>query len=194
MGNKFSFSTLIASGCSVGFVQFAPGTLGSIIAFPIYLLFVFLLVTAKGGVSSISANEITNGMLVIITGLFFIGAWAADKYSKETNKPDPSEVVIDEIVAQMLVICLIIALLPFVGSDVIFKLKKLGYSENTIVLINLFSGFVLFRLFDITKPWPIDYIDKNYKHGIGIMMDDIIAAIFAIILHFFILYAVIDRI
>ncbi len=194
MNNKFSLSNIIASGFGVGFIPFAPGTFGSLIAFPLYIFFVFLLVTVKGGVSSISANEITNAMLVIITGLFFIGAWASDKYSKETGRPDPSEVVIDEIVAQMLVICLILALIPYVGSDVIAKLKKLNYTENQIVLINLLSGFALFRLFDITKPWPIDYIDKNHKHGIGIMLDDIVAAIFAVILHFFILYAIVDRI
>jgi phosphatidylglycerophosphatase A len=52
--------------------------------------------------------------------------------------------------------------------------------------------FVLFRLFDIIKPWPINWFDKNIKGGIGIMVDDIVAAIFASVTHYAIIFTLID--
>jgi phosphatidylglycerophosphatase A len=51
----------------------------------------------------------------------------------------------------------------------------------------------MFRVFDITKPWPINYIDQKYKNAFGVMLDDIIAAIFAVVVHYFVLYAIADR-
>jgi phosphatidylglycerophosphatase A len=51
---------------------------------------------------------------------------------------------------------------------------------------------VLFRLFDIIKPWPINWLDKNIKGGIGIMVDDIVAAIFASVIHYAIIFTLID--
>ena len=191
--SKFSLSIAIATFFGVGFSSVAPGTMGSIAAFPLYFLLTSLLVSIKGGVSSIASFELINSLLVIFTGLFFIGAWAADQYSKYIREADPKEVVIDEVVGQSLTICLIVFFLPYIGADTLEKFMNIGLSENNFAFLNLFSAFVLFRLFDITKPWPIDYIDKNCKGGIGIMLDDVIAAIFAAVTHYFILYAVADR-
>ena len=193
MKNKYALSTVIATFFGVGFAPIAPGTFGSIMAFPLYALLTFLVSMAKGGVSSVAAPELINSLLVITLGLFFIGMWASDQYSKNIGVEDPQEIVIDEVVGQLLTICLVILLLPYIGGEAIMKFKKFGINEFHLVLLNLASAFICFRLFDITKPWPIDYLEKRYKGGLGIMIDDILAAIFAVILHFFILYAIIDR-
>jgi phosphatidylglycerophosphatase A len=187
-------SKLIATFFGIGYIPFAPGTFASLVAFPLYFLLSYLLVVGKGGVSSLASFDLINNILAIITGLFFIGIWAADKYSDDIEQEDPKEVVIDEVVGQLLSICLINWLLPYIGMEAVAKIEQLGINRFNFICLNLFSSFVLFRLFDIFKPWPIDYLEKHYKGGLGIMIDDIAAAIFAVIVHFFILYAVLDMI
>ena len=193
MRHKFAFSTMIATCFGVGFAPFAPGTFGSIVAFPLYMLLTYLLSMAHGGVSNIVTSELINSLLVVTTALFFLGLWASERYSKNTGIEDPKEVVIDEVVGQLLAICLVMFFLPYIGGEAIMKFKSHGIEELHLALLNLAASFILFRIFDIRKPWPIDYIDKNYKGGLGIMLDDIVAAIFAVAMQFFILYAIIDR-
>lgn len=193
MKNKFSLTTIIATFFGVGFSPIAPGTFGSIVAFPLYFALSLTLIYIKGGVSSLASPDLTNSLLVFFTGLFFVGAWATDHYSAKVRKSDPKEVVIDEVVGQSLTICIIVFFLPFIGIGALKKFIDIGISETNFIWINLFSAFILFRLFDILKPWPINYIDKNFKGGFGVMFDDVVAAVFASVSHYFILYAVIDR-
>ena len=89
--------------------------------------------------------------------LFILGVWASETYAKNIGQADPGSVVIDEVAGQLFTLCFV-----------------------TVDLWTLAAGFVLFRFFDMTKPWPINWIDKKVKSGFGIMLDDIIAAIFAI--------------
>lgn len=194
MKNKFSLSKIIATCFYVGFIPKAPGTFGSIIAFPLYALLTYLVSMAKGGVSSISASQLINNILVMNAALFFIGIWAADKYSSDIGNEDPSEVVIDEVVGQLLTISLVVLLLPYIGGEAIMKFKQHGIDEFKLAALNFLGAFLMFRLFDITKPWPIDYLEKRFKGGFGIMIDDILAAIFAVVMQFFILYAIIEKI
>lgn len=193
MKKNFSFSKIVATFFGVGLIPFAPGTFGSIMAFPLYVLLTYLLSMAKGGVSSISAAELVNNIFAITVALFFLGIWAADQYSAEIGVEDPGQIVIDEVVGQLLTICLVVLLLPYIGGDAIMKFKAHGINEFDLAMLNMVGAFIMFRLFDVTKPWPIDYLEKRYKGGFGIMIDDVAAAIFAVILQFFILYAVIDR-
>lgn len=194
MTNKFSASTIIATFFGIGFIPKAPGTFASAFAFILYFLLVYLMTLAKGGPLTLTSPELANNMLVIITGLFFLGSWAAQSYSLKVKREDPKEVVIDEVVGQTLTIVIIMFFLPYVGMDVLRKFHHLGLGDEAILWLNLLSAFILFRIFDITKPWPIDSIDKKYKNGFGVMLDDVIAAIFAALVHFFILYAIADRI
>ncbi len=87
---------------------------------------------------------------------FIIGIWAADTYSKAVDIKDPGFIVIDEVAGQSLTLCCA-GLNPW------------------LYLI----GFILFRLFDITKPWPVSWADSNVKGGLGIMLDDVFAGIMA---------------
>lgn len=85
-----------------------------------------------------------------------IGIWASQAYVARQRAQDPGEIVVDEIAAQLLVL--------------------------TVVPLSLFSmaaGFVLFRLFDIVKPWPVSWADRSVKGGLGVMLDDLLAAAYA---------------
>jgi phosphatidylglycerophosphatase A len=97
------------------------------------------------------------GILAIL--IFIIGVWASNIISTEMGIVDPSEIVIDEVVGQW------IALLTIPPNIILY-----------------FIAFVLFRLFDIWKPWPISWADKEIKGGLGVMLDDVFAAIFAAII------------
>tara|TARA_Y100000739_G_scaffold187980_1_gene167090 strand:- start:33 stop:542 length:510 start_codon:yes stop_codon:yes gene_type:complete len=100
--------------------------------------------------------------LLITTILFFIiGILASELCIKKFSSLDPKQVVIDEITAQWLVLLII-----------------------PLELASYVLGFVFFRFFDILKPWPISWVDKNIKGGFGIMADDVLAAIYAIIIFY----------
>ena len=96
--------------------------------------------------------------LIIIAALFIIGIYYCDKTGKALGVADHGAIVWDEIVAMMLV--LVFAPLTWLGWLV---------------------AFCLFRLFDIWKPFPICYFDAKLKNGFGVMFDDLLAAIYAII-------------
>lgn len=99
-----------------------------------------------------------------ILGLLFliIGIPVSSAYEKQTGVTDPSEVVIDEIAGQFLAFILV-PVTPF-----------------TLIL-----GFILFRIFDIFKPFPANYAQNNMPGGWGIMLDDIVAGIYAGVLNYY---------
>ena len=99
--------------------------------------------------------------------VFFIGWWSSARYVEIFNKEDPGEVVIDEVAGQWIVL--------------------LAAPLDPVTYV---GAFLLFRLFDILKPWPVSFADKNIKGGLGIMIDDVLAGIYgavilALILEFF---------
>jgi phosphatidylglycerophosphatase A len=97
-------------------------------------------------------------VLVLATGivLFVLGIWAADAYMETVQVHDPSAIVIDEVVGQWVTL----ALLP---------LDPLVYA----------LGFVLFRVLDVLKPWPANFVDRAVTGGFGVMLDDVIAGAYA---------------
>jgi len=97
--------------------------------------------------------------LVITLIAFIVGIWICQKSADWLGKDDPSAVVWDEIVGYL--IAMIAA--------------PTGWTWMLV-------GFVLFRLFDIRKPWPISWFDKNLHGGLGIMVDDVIAGVFTLLL------------
>ena len=88
--------------------------------------------------------------------IFFTGVRVSTNYSRAANKKDPSEVVIDETAGQCLCLCF-----------------------APLTLYGVITAFLLFRLFDIAKPVPIRWVENNLPDGWGIMLDDIIAAVYA---------------
>ena len=82
---------------------------------------------------------------------------------------DSKEIVIDEFLGQSI---------PILFFYIIFYE---GLASNTFFFIIVFLSFVGFRFFDIFKPYPISYVDKNMKNGLGVILDDIIAGFFTLI-------------
>jgi phosphatidylglycerophosphatase A len=97
------------------------------------------------------------GLAVAAAIVFAVGWWAATTVARATNVNDPGVLVIDEVAAQWLV------LLPA-------PLDPLCYG----------ASFLLFRVFDIWKPWPVRWADRNVHVGLGIMLDDLLAAVYAL--------------
>ncbi|HEV2219225.1 MAG TPA: phosphatidylglycerophosphatase A [Casimicrobiaceae bacterium] len=100
----------------------------------------------------------TTGWLAAIAGLTVIGAWSAQVTGTDLGSPDDGSIVIDEIAAFLLV-------LFFTGGD----------------LPRQVAAFALFRFFDIVKPPPIRQLDAAIKNGVGVMLDDFVAAAYALI-------------
>ena len=155
-----NFSAFLALGFGTGLIRKAPGTFGTLAAIPFFL---FLQFFSKPLI-----------YLFIIT-IFFIGIYVADKTSQALAMKDPSCIVIDEIVGFLLLLILV-AHIP--GAE--FSITKIDY----------ILAFILFRIFDIWKPFPIDLLEKKFKGGFGIMIDDIGASIYAYIIFIIIHYAV----
>ena len=137
----------------IGRIKYIPGTIASFFA---CILFLFLT----------SAFNIF--IVLLITLIIFIYSFFAinnsfDKFKSE----DPQEIVIDEVVGQMLV------LLPLPVYETLYPLLIIYYCV---------TAFFLFRLFDIWKPYPISYVDNKVKGASGIMLDDILASIYSIII------------
>jgi phosphatidylglycerophosphatase A len=97
-------------------------------------------------------------LMVATILIFALGVWAADKAAKETGVQDPGSIVIDEVAGQWM------TLIP-IGTDPLAFL----------------IGFVLFRAADIFKPWPASWADRTLKGGIGVMLDDALAAVYPLI-------------
>lgn len=103
--------------------------------------------------------------LIVLLGGFALGVWACDVAGRALGVEDHRSLVWDEFIGQW------IALLPLQVSSL---LPAGGFQWWMLAL-----GFVLFRLFDVWKPWPIRWLDRRVKGGFGVMIDDVIAGVFA---------------
>jgi phosphatidylglycerophosphatase A len=179
----------------VGFLlRKGSGTLGSLIGLALGLA---LLQLAKYFNNLIFPSfNVLNQLFLGLTFLLFItiaAIYSADKYSKLTNSKDASEIISDEIVGQALAFLITVPLSAnFLAISV--KSYEVFISFFDYFILSSFAIFILFRLFDIFKPWPICWFDKNISGGLGIILDDLIAALFASISFYFIFFfIVIDK-
>ena len=145
---KYRLAHLIATVFGIGHLRPAPGTWGSLAAFPMLWL-----------IWSIGGLWLT--LLALPIGVAK-GLWAIPIYTAKTQDHDPSEVVIDEVLGQW------VALLP-----VMFGAAYTGVSPLPL-WPGLVTAFVLFRLFDIWKPGPIGWADRR-QDTMGVLLDDILA-------------------
>ena len=144
------FTKLFVSIFYIGYIKFASGTWGSLAA--IIILYPCIKLT-------ILSFEVS---IIIFIILFFISNLSINFFSNFTNSNDSKHIVIDELMG--IFIILIFYDFIFIYNDFI-----------TLILI-----FFIFRVFDIIKIFPANYIDKNLKNGYGVMMDDIVAGIYTI--------------
>lgn len=156
------YFSLSVTTFGVGYLPLAPGTWGSMVGVAIYLLFGWLenVVSSNFGPQGWTQAQISawiHAVNLIVFLLFcLLGIWAASRATKLFRHKDPSQAVVDEVIGQLIVFLFI----PF-NSSWFFVL----------------SGFLLFRLFDIWKPYPIDSL-QNLPTGIGVCADDILAGVY----------------
>jgi len=134
----------MAFGLGSGTIPFAPGTFGTLLAIPFYLLLQPLSLTAY---------------LTFVIAFIIFSSWISERVSRQIHEHDHPGMCIDE----------------FAGFFV--TMINAPHGCGWVLL-----GFLLFRLFDIWKPWPINIIDKKVHGGFGMVLDDIVAGIFAMII------------
>ena len=119
---------------------------------------------------------------LILCILFFIAVALIDECSENFKQEDSKEIVIDEFIGQSIpIIFLSFYALPFLKwKGIVLGWEKLNYPlfEPKYIFL-LFICFILFRFFDILKPFPINLIDKKMKNSWGVVLDDVVAGIYA---------------
>lgn len=165
----FKIAKFISTFCYVGFSRKASGTMGSLATIPFWLLinYIFLNILKLKEISYIIT------IIIFTIGLYFVGYYSTKIYMDITKRDDPSEVVIDEVVGQ------IIAFIITMSALFIFKNIQIKTNNSWLIIPTLITPFILFRFFDITKPNLIGYFDKNWNNAHGVMLDDVIAGIYA---------------
>lgn len=129
-----------AFGLGAGLSPKAPGTVGTLLAIPLWWM---------------SKGLGTVPYLVLASGGFILGIWACNQAMSIVGQHDHPGIVIDEVVGYF-------AALVVVPADPAW----------------LILSFILFRFFDILKPWPIGWLDRNIGGGFGVMLDDLVAGLF----------------
>ena len=140
----------LACGFGSGLTPVAQGTFGSLAALLPWLL--------------LRQLSIPLYVLVLLIG-FAIGVWACDIAGRALGVDDHRSLVWDEFIGQW------IALIPLLLPALLPARFSMWWC--------LLAGFVLFRLFDVWKPWLIRWLDRHLKWGMGVMVDDVVAGIFA---------------
>ena len=153
MLNKINFFFVTLFG--IGKINIIPGSFASLFT-TIFLFFLF-------HVFNFSPNIVLIGVIIV----FLISLYAVSIFIKDMDNKDPKEVVIDEFIGQSIPICL-------------YEISHEGTKETSHVLTFYFIMFILFRIFDITKPYPVSYYDKNFKNSFGVIMDDVCAGLYVV--------------
>ena len=151
-----TINTLFVTMLGLGKIPKIPGTFGSL-ATTIVLYFFFQIL-------NISSDFILIGLIII----FIYSFLAVAAHIKDKENKDPKEVVIDEFIGQSI---------PIYLYEISHGTEK---SPNEAII---FYGicFVLFRFFDIVKPFPVNYFDKNFKDSFGVIMDDVCAGFYVVL-------------
>ena len=162
MLNKINFLFVTLFG--IGKIKKIPGSFASL-ATALFLFFLFHIL-----------NVSSNVVLFLIIIIFLISLYAVNIFIKNLTNKDPREIVIDEFIGQSIPICL---------YEIAHDIPK----ETDQILKFYLIMFVLFRIFDIAKPFPVNYYDKNFKNSFGVIMDDVCAGLYVVLV--LVLYMVI---
>ena len=148
---NFLFVTLFG----IGKLKKIPGSYASLLT-TLFLFFLFHILKFS-----------PNIVLIVIIIIFLISLYAVSIFIKDLDNKDPKEVVIDEFIGQSIPICL-------------YEIAHEGTREINQIITFYFIMFILFRIFDITKPYPVSYYDKNFKNSFGVVMDDVCAGLYVV--------------
>ena len=154
MINKLN--TLFVTMFGLGRIKFIPGTFGSLATIIIlYICFHIL--------------KINSGVIFLGLILIFIYSFVAvTQHTKNSKNKDPGEIIIDE----------------FIGQSIPIYLYEISHGTNKEAdqaIIIYFVCFILFRYFDIMKPFPVSYFDQKHKNSFGVIMDDVCAGFYVVL-------------
>ena len=151
-----TLNTLFVTMFGLGKLSKIPGTLGSLATIVIlYILFHII-------------NLSTYLILIVLIVIFIFSFSAVAIHIKDTENKDPKEVIIDEFIGQSI---------PIYLYEVSHGTEK--SSNEAIIFYSV--CFILFRFFDIAKPFPVSYFDKNFKNSFGVIMDDVCAGFYVVL-------------
>jgi phosphatidylglycerophosphatase A len=142
------YLALSIATCGVGYLPLAPGTFGSLVGVGMFLLLARV----------IAGNALVAVVLALIVAVTLAGIWAGTRIEQLFGRKDPGKVVVDEVAGQLIAL---------------FPLALFAHWSTGIVILS----FILFRFFDIVKPYPANRL-QELDGGIGIMFDDLIAGVY----------------
>ena len=151
-----TINTLFVTMFGLGKVPKIPGTFGSLAT--VIILYVFFH----------TFNLSSNSILLFLIFVFILSFLAVAHHIKDNENKDPKEVIIDE----------------FIGQSIPIYLYEISHgTEKSPNEALIFYGicFVLFRFFDIAKPFPVNFFDKNFKNSFGVIMDDVCAGLYVVL-------------
>ena len=151
-----NLNTLFVTMFGLGKVPKIPGTFGSLATVIVLYLFFHIF--------NISSNIILIGLIII----FIYSFSAVATHIKDNENKDPKEVIIDEFIGQSIPIYL-------------YEISHATEKNSDEALIFYGICFVLFRYFDIVKPFPVSFFDKNFKNSFGVIMDDVCAGFYVVL-------------
>ena len=151
-----NLNTLFVTMFGLGKLPKIPGTFGSLATIIIlYILFHILNLSSKL-------------ILIVLVVIFILSFLAVATHIKNSENKDPKEVIIDEFIGQSI---------PIYLYEISHGTEK--SNEEAIILYGIF--FLLFRFFDIAKPFPVNFFDKNFKNSFGVIMDDVCAGLYVVL-------------
>ena len=151
-----TLNTLFVTMFGLGKVPKIPGTFGSL-ATIIILFFSFQIL-----------NLSSNLILICLIFIFVLSFFAVATHIKNNENKDPREVIIDEFIGQSI---------PIYLYEISHGTEK--SADEAIVFYSI--CFILFRFFDIVKPFPVSFFDKNFKNSFGVIMDDVCAGFYVVL-------------
>ena len=147
---------LIVTFFGIGTFRFAPGTFTSLIT-TVFLFSLFHIIDLSHIV-----------ILIFLLLIFFYSFYAVADYIKDNKNKDPKEVTIDEVIGQSI---------PIYLYEIAHGTDK-NPQDSAIIYVCI---FILFRLFDIQKPFPINIFDQKFKNSFGVILDDVIAGLYVVL-------------
>ena len=151
-----TLNTLFVTMFGLGKIPKVPGTFGSLATIIILYFFFHIL------------NFSSNIILISLIIIFIFSFLAVATHIKDNDNKDPKEVIIDEFIGQSI---------PIYLYEVSHGVEK--SSDEAIIFYGI--CFVLFRFFDIAKPFPVNFFDKNFKNSFGVIMDDVCAGFYVVL-------------
>ena len=151
-----TINSLFVTMFGIGKLPRIPGSYASLVTV-IFLYILFHILSVPADV-----------FLFFLIAIFIVSLFSVNLFIKDLTNKDPKEVVIDEFIGQSI---------PIYLYEISHGTDK-NFNESIYIY---FVIFILFRLFDIKKPFPVSYFDKNFKNSFGVVMDDVIAGLYVVL-------------